>query len=117
MVWDDMLPEEQEIAKKVISEENDWIIWRVKPNRGRLGEEAEDDRTHQAATAFLGTALMTLVQSRATGKWRYGTPNREAARRRSALRRCGKRGGGTPRRTSAWYNWRAQRKSGGQARN
>ena len=27
MVWDGILPEEQEIAKKVIREENDWIIW------------------------------------------------------------------------------------------
>ena len=26
---------------------------RVKPNRCKLGEETEDDRTHQAATAFL----------------------------------------------------------------
>jgi hypothetical protein len=46
MVRDSMLPEEQEIPKKVIREENDWIIWRMKPNRCRPGEEAEDDRTH-----------------------------------------------------------------------
>jgi hypothetical protein len=35
MVWDGMLPPgEQESAKKIITEENDWIIWRVKPSRG-----------------------------------------------------------------------------------
>jgi hypothetical protein len=44
MVRDSMLPEEQEIPKKVIREENDWMIWRMKPNRCRPGEEAEDDR-------------------------------------------------------------------------
>jgi len=30
MVWDGMLPGEQESAKKIITDENDWIIWRVK---------------------------------------------------------------------------------------
>ena len=38
MVWDGMLPGEQESAKKIVTEENDWIIWRVKPSRGALGE-------------------------------------------------------------------------------
>ena len=32
MVWDGMLPGEQESAKKIITEENDWIIWWVKPS-------------------------------------------------------------------------------------
>ena len=38
MVWDGMLPGEQESAKKIITEENDWIIWRVKPSQGASGE-------------------------------------------------------------------------------
>ena len=38
MVWDVMLPGEQESAKKTISEENDWIIWRTKSSRGAFGE-------------------------------------------------------------------------------
>ena len=29
IVWDGMLPGEQESAKKIIVDENDWIIWRV----------------------------------------------------------------------------------------
>jgi hypothetical protein len=33
MVWDGMFPGEQESAKKIISDEDDWIIWRVKPPR------------------------------------------------------------------------------------
>ena len=36
-----------------------------------------------------GTAPTTLWLSRANGTWRSGSPNREVARRRSALRRCG----------------------------
>ncbi len=31
LVWDVMLPGEQESAKKIIADENDWIIWWVKP--------------------------------------------------------------------------------------
>jgi hypothetical protein len=31
MVWNGMFPGEQESAKKMISDEDDWIIWRVKP--------------------------------------------------------------------------------------
>jgi hypothetical protein len=31
MVWDGMLPGEQENAKKIVSDEDDWIIWWVKP--------------------------------------------------------------------------------------
>jgi hypothetical protein len=30
MVWDGMLPGEQESAKKIITDEKDWIIWRGK---------------------------------------------------------------------------------------
>ena len=37
MVWDGMLPGEQESAKQTISNEDDWIIWRVKPPQGALG--------------------------------------------------------------------------------
>ena len=31
MVLDGMLPGEQESAKKIITDEKDWVIWRVKP--------------------------------------------------------------------------------------
>jgi hypothetical protein len=31
MVWDGMLPGEEESAKRIITDENDWIIWGVKP--------------------------------------------------------------------------------------
>jgi hypothetical protein len=32
MVWDGMLPGEQQSAKKIITDKKDWIICRVKPN-------------------------------------------------------------------------------------
>ncbi len=60
MVWDDMLPGEQESAKKIIADENDWIIWRVKPPGGALGEQVGTDRQSQETTDFLeryGTRL------------------------------------------------------------
>jgi hypothetical protein len=44
MVWDGMLPGEQESAKKIITDDKDWIIWRVKPPRGDLGEQVGTDR-------------------------------------------------------------------------
>ena len=53
MVWDGMLPGEQESAKKIVTEENDWIIWRVKPSRGALGERVGADRQSQETTDFL----------------------------------------------------------------
>jgi hypothetical protein len=31
MVWDSMFPGEEESAKKIITDDNDWIIWGVKP--------------------------------------------------------------------------------------
>jgi hypothetical protein len=31
MVWDGILPGEQESAKKTVRDEDDWIIWGVKP--------------------------------------------------------------------------------------
>ncbi len=43
MVWDGMLPGERESAKKIITEEHNWIIWRVKPSRVSL--ESERERT------------------------------------------------------------------------
>jgi hypothetical protein len=52
MVWDGMTPEEQEIAKTVISGEKDWVIWRMKPAQIKPGEDAAEDRIHQASTAF-----------------------------------------------------------------
>jgi hypothetical protein len=60
MVWDDMLPCEQESAKKIIVDENDWIIWRVKPPRGVSGDQVGTDRQSQETTDFLerhGTRL------------------------------------------------------------
>jgi hypothetical protein len=60
MVWDGMLPGEQESAKKIITDETDWIIWRVKPPRGASGEQVGTDRQSQETTDFLerhGTRL------------------------------------------------------------
>jgi len=37
MVWDGMLPDEQESAKRIIIDEKDWVICRVKPIRGVSG--------------------------------------------------------------------------------
>ncbi len=53
MVWDDMTKEEQVLAKTVIREEKDWVIWRMKPTQSKLGEDATGNRTHQEATTFL----------------------------------------------------------------
>jgi len=50
MVWDGMLPGEQESAKKIITDETDWIIWRVKPPRGASGEQVGTDRQSQETT-------------------------------------------------------------------
>jgi hypothetical protein len=38
MVWDGMLPWEQEKTKTIISDEKDWIICRAKPTKGEQGE-------------------------------------------------------------------------------
>jgi hypothetical protein len=60
VVWDGMLPGEQESVKKIIADENDWIIWRVKPPRGASGEQVGMDRQFQETTDFLerhGTRL------------------------------------------------------------
>ncbi len=43
MIWDGMLPGEQESAKK-ITDEDDWIIWGVKPPRGDSEGQEEMDR-------------------------------------------------------------------------
>ena len=40
MVWDGMLPGEQERAKTIISDDKDWIIWRPKPAKGEQGEQS-----------------------------------------------------------------------------
>jgi hypothetical protein len=53
MVWDGMLPGEQESAKKIITDENDCIIWRVKTPRGALGEQVGTDWQSQETTDFL----------------------------------------------------------------
>ena len=48
------------LAKTVIREEKDWVIWRMKPTQSKLGEDTTGDRTHQEVTAFLekfGTRL------------------------------------------------------------
>jgi hypothetical protein len=60
MVWDGMLPGEQESAKKIITDENDWIICRVKPRRGDSGGRSGTDPHSQKITDFLeryGTRL------------------------------------------------------------
>jgi hypothetical protein len=50
MVWVGMFPGERESAKKIITEEHDWIICRVKPSRGASGERAGADRQSQETT-------------------------------------------------------------------
>jgi ribonuclease HI len=67
MVWDGMLPGEQETAKKIITGENDWIIWRVKPSRGAFGERAGADRQLQE-TAFLEQHGVRLEGTKPKGK-------------------------------------------------
>ena len=67
MVWDGMLPGEQESAKKIITEENDWIIWRVKPPRGASGERAGADRQFQETT-FLEQHGIKLEGTKPKGK-------------------------------------------------
>jgi hypothetical protein len=65
MVWDGMLPGEQESAKKTIRDEEDWIIWRVKPPRGDSGVRAGNNRQYQEITDFLerrGTRLEGINQ-------------------------------------------------------
>ena len=60
MVWDGMLPGEQESAKKIIADEDDWIIWRVKPSRRATGDPGGTDRQSKVTTDFLeqyGTKL------------------------------------------------------------
>jgi hypothetical protein len=60
MVWDGMLPGEQESAKKIIIDEDDWIICRVKPPRDDSGGRVGTDRQSQEITDFLerhGTRL------------------------------------------------------------
>jgi hypothetical protein len=44
LVWDGMLSGEQESAKKIITDEDDWIICRVKPPRGDSEERKGMDR-------------------------------------------------------------------------
>ncbi len=39
MVWDGMLPGEQEKVKTIISDEKDWIIRRTNPAKGEQGEQ------------------------------------------------------------------------------
>ena len=53
MVWDGMLPGEQENAKKVITDEKDWIIWRVKPPRDASGGLVGTVRQSQETTDFI----------------------------------------------------------------
>jgi hypothetical protein len=55
-----MPPGKQESAKKIITDENDWIIWLVKPPRGVSGKQVGTDRQSQETTDFLerhGTRL------------------------------------------------------------
>ncbi len=63
MVWDGMLPGEKESAKKIITEENDWIIWRVTPSRGASGERAGTDRQFQETTWYHTNDIRTTACS------------------------------------------------------
>ena len=55
MVWDGMLPGEQERAKTIICGEKDWIIWRSKPVQGEQGEQSGGSGNCQTTTDFLRT--------------------------------------------------------------
>ena len=60
MVWDGILSGEQESSKRIITEEDDWIIWRVNPPRYASGGQVGTDRKSQEITDFLeqhGTKL------------------------------------------------------------
>ncbi len=60
MVWDGMLPGEQERAKEIINGEEDWIIWWVKSAKGEQGERSGGSGNGQSSTDFLeqfGTRL------------------------------------------------------------
>jgi hypothetical protein len=50
MVWDGILPGEQESAKEIITDEDDWINWRVKPPRNDSGDRVGTDRKSQEIT-------------------------------------------------------------------
>ena len=89
MVWDGMTQEEQVLAKTVIRNEKDWVIWRMKPAQSKLGEDPNGNRTHQEATSFLeefGTRLEG-VQPRGS----------------KAQRRSGNGSGGGFTRRKGWY--------------
>jgi hypothetical protein len=114
-VWDGMLPGEQESAKKIITDENDWIIWRVKPPRGDLGDQVGTDRQSQVTTDFLeqhGTGLEGIKPKGSKAQRTSGNVSRGGFIRRKG-----------------WYHTNdirtmacsrdmeiTQRKSGGQAR-
>ena len=90
MVWDGMLPGEQERAKTIISGEKDWIIWRVKSTKGEQGEWSGGSGNCQTTTDFLeqfGTRLEEIQ------------PNGPKAQRTSE----GRSGGGFTRRRG-WYH-------------
>jgi hypothetical protein len=83
MVWDGILPGEQESAKKIITDEDDWIIWRVKSprddSRGRVGT----DRQSQEITDFLerhGTRLEG-IKLKGTNRWEKLKINYRLARK------------------------------------
>ena len=65
MVWDGMLPGEQERAKTIISGAKDWIIWRAKPTKGEQGEQPGGSGNCKATTDFpeqFGTRLDGIQQ-------------------------------------------------------
>ncbi len=68
MVWDGMLPGEQESAKKIINDDKDWIIWWVKPPRGALGEQVGTGRQSQETTDFLERHVTRLEGIKSKGK-------------------------------------------------
>ena len=60
MVWDGMIPGEQEKAKTIISDEKDWIIWRTKPVKGEQGEHPGGSGNCPTTTDFLEQFGMRL---------------------------------------------------------
>jgi hypothetical protein len=68
LFWAGMLSGEQESAKRIITEEDDWIIWRVKPPRCASGGRVGTDRQSQEITDFLEQYGIRLEGIKPKGK-------------------------------------------------
>jgi hypothetical protein len=67
-VWDGMFPGEQERVKKIISGEEDWIIWRVKTTKGEQGEWSGGSGNGQTTTRSFVVCVLPMVLKHDTVK-------------------------------------------------